>query len=75
MYSIGKQQLLYDQLESKVQEAFLELKQLRLLKIGFVQNFVYQYKVANLVVAIILQTPRYAIELTIITFVIICLSL
>lgn len=82
MYSIGKQQLLYDQLRIKsAQEAFFGIKTIKIFlkEIGFVQNFVYQYKkVANLakLQQIILQTPRYAIELiTIITFVIICLSL
>ena len=52
MYSIGKQQLLYDQLRIKsAQEAFFGIKTIKIFlkEIGFVQNFVYQYKkVANL---------------------------
>jgi ATP-binding cassette, subfamily B, bacterial PglK len=82
LYYIGKQQLFYDQLKIKTaQEAFFGIKTIKIFlkEVGIVQNFANLYKkVANLskLQTIILQIPKYAIELiTIITFLVICLSL
>jgi ATP-binding cassette, subfamily B, bacterial PglK len=82
LYSIGKQQLQFDQIRIKnSQEAFLGIKTIKIFlkEKNFIDKYVYFYKkVANLSKSqsIIQQIPKHIIELlTIISFVTICILL